>query len=90
MESIAKHDLILQKEIGAWNKIQAFEGVEGWTMALLTRVLGWSTEKVRQHLDGVRKDYRNPAIHSYMTAYVVALHFSNFYFPDSFLYPNTC
>jgi len=59
------------KEIGAWNKLQAFEGVEGWTVALLTRVLGWSAEKVQIHLDGVKKDYRDPSIHSYMTAYVV-------------------
>jgi len=60
-----------QKEIGAWNKLQAFEGVEGWTMALLTRVLGWPTEKVQLHLSGVRKDYRDPKIHAYMTGYVV-------------------
>lgn len=55
----------MQKEIGAWNQLQALDGIEGWTMGLLTRVLGWSPEAVQVHLAGTRKDLRNPAIHAY-------------------------
>ena len=30
------------KQIGLWNLLQHEEGIEGWTMALLTRVMGVS------------------------------------------------
>ncbi|EZF71275.1 hypothetical protein H105_06480 [Trichophyton soudanense CBS 452.61] len=59
------------KEIGAWNQVQAMEGMEGWSMALLTRVNGWSEQKVREHLVRLKKDYLDTKIHAYMTAYVV-------------------
>ncbi|KAF3482146.1 uncharacterized protein GIQ15_04905 [Arthroderma uncinatum] len=59
------------KEIGAWNQLQAMEGMEGWSMALLTRIMGWSEEKVREHLVKLKRDYLDPKIHAYMTGYVV-------------------
>ena len=46
-------------------QLQALEGVEAWSMALFTRVLGWSPEAVQVHLAGVRKDYKNPSLHPY-------------------------
>lgn len=36
-------------------------------MGLLTRGHGWSPEEVQVHLARARKDYRNPAIHAYVT-----------------------
>lgn len=59
------------KELGAWNQLQALEGVEGWTMGLFNRVLGWSVEEVQVHLAEVRKNFRDPRIHSYITMYLV-------------------
>ncbi|KAK2744822.1 hypothetical protein FQN57_004146 [Myotisia sp. PD_48] len=59
------------KEIGAWNQIQSLEGNEGWSMALLTRVMGWTPEKVREHLVRLRAEYRDTSIHAYITAFVV-------------------
>lgn len=56
----------MQKEIGAWNQLQSLEGIEGWSMGLLTRVLGWSPEEVQVHVAKARKDHCNPAIHSYV------------------------
>ncbi|EFR01927.1 UMTA [Nannizzia gypsea CBS 118893] len=59
------------KEIGAWNQVQSMEGMEGWSMALLTRVNGWSEQRVREHLVRLKKDFLDTKIHAYMTAYVV-------------------
>lgn len=59
------------KELGAWNQLQAMEGLEGWTMAPFCRVLGWSLEKVQVHLAGARKDYCDPKIHAYIPLYLV-------------------
>ncbi|PGH14485.1 hypothetical protein AJ79_02978 [Helicocarpus griseus UAMH5409] len=59
------------KEIGAWNNLQSLEGVEGWSMALLTRDGRMSPEEVQRHLVEVRKDMANPAIHAYYHLYVV-------------------
>lgn len=59
------------KEIGAWNQLQALEGVEGWSMGLLSRVMGWSPAKVHVHLAQTRKDFRNPSIHAYAKLYLV-------------------
>lgn len=28
------------KEVGRWHRLECFEGIEGWSMALLTRVMG--------------------------------------------------
>lgn len=61
----------MQKEIGAWNLLQSLEGIDGWSMSLFTRVLGWSPEEVQVHLARARKDHRNPAIHSYTVMYVL-------------------
>ncbi|KAI9777722.1 MAG: hypothetical protein M1839_008641 [Geoglossum umbratile] len=34
------------KEIGRWNQLHCEEGIEGWAVALLTRVMGWTLEEV--------------------------------------------
>ncbi|PVH97141.1 S-adenosyl-L-methionine-dependent methyltransferase [Periconia macrospinosa] len=59
------------KEIGAWNQLQALEGLEGWTTALLSRVLKWSQQRIQVHLAKLRDDYRDRKIHAYATLYVV-------------------
>ncbi|TQB76014.1 hypothetical protein MPDQ_001216 [Monascus purpureus] len=59
------------KELGAWNQLQAMEGLEGWTMAPFCRVLGWSLEEVQVHLAGAQKDYCDPNIHAYIPLYLM-------------------
>lgn len=55
----------MKKEIGACNRLQSLEGIEGWTMDLLCRVLGWSADEVQVHLTKARQDHWNPNIHAY-------------------------
>jgi hypothetical protein len=37
------------KEVGRWHLLDCSEGIEGWSMALLTRVMGVSNQAI--HLD---------------------------------------
>lgn len=53
------------KEIGLWTLANIESGVEGLSMALLTRGLGWSHEEVLTFSAFVRKDLRDPRIHAY-------------------------
>ncbi|KAM0227894.1 hypothetical protein ACHAP5_012087 [Fusarium lateritium] len=55
------------KEIGQWNNMNmdAFKGLEALSIAVLTRVLGWSQEEVVVFLAKVRKDFNNKSIHAY-------------------------
>ncbi|KAK2786934.1 hypothetical protein FQN53_005880 [Emmonsiellopsis sp. PD_33] len=59
------------KELGAWNLLQSEEGMEAWSMALLTREGGQTQEQVQRDLVEVRKDFRNTSIHAYYHLYVV-------------------
>lgn len=34
------------KEVGQWHLLECFQGIEGWAMALLTRVMGVSSSLV--------------------------------------------
>jgi hypothetical protein len=53
-----------QKTIGAWNLLNVLDGIEAFTIALFTRMLGWSAENVQVLLADVRKDLRDPTIHA--------------------------
>ncbi|KAF2167748.1 hypothetical protein M409DRAFT_65855 [Zasmidium cellare ATCC 36951] len=59
------------KEIGRWHLLEAYQGIEGWTMALYTRVLGWSYEEVQVFLAKVREGFKNRKIHSYTSGSIV-------------------
>lgn len=37
------------KEIGLWNRLHWQEGIEGWSLALLTRVLGVKSPHIRAY-----------------------------------------
>ena len=58
--------MLLQKKIGAWYHTQTSEGLEGFTLRLFTKVLGWKIEEVQVLLASVRKDMKDPKIHVYM------------------------
>jgi len=53
------------KELGVWTQENALIGLEGFSMALLTRVHGWTAEEVQVFLVDVRKDSKNPKNHVY-------------------------
>ncbi|MCJ1361934.1 hypothetical protein MMC16_001035 [Acarospora aff. strigata] len=53
------------KEIGAFNHVNILDALQAVTLALFTRVLGWSAEEVEVLLAGVRRDLKNPRIHAY-------------------------
>ncbi|RVX73473.1 hypothetical protein B0A52_03115 [Exophiala mesophila] len=51
------------KRVGALNLLQLLEGLEGLTLALFTRALGWSTEAIHVYLAAVRKDAMKKSVH---------------------------
>ncbi|KAI8150971.1 putative methyltransferase tdiE [Colletotrichum sp. SAR 10_70] len=59
------------KELGLWTLENITSGLEALSVAVYTRVLGWSKESVDVFLAEVRKDMKNTAIHSYWPIYVV-------------------
>ncbi|KAK5941739.1 hypothetical protein PMZ80_005690 [Knufia obscura] len=59
------------KEIGRWHLLEAYQGIEGWTMALFTRVLGWSFEEVQVFLARVRQGFKDRKVHAYTRVSVV-------------------
>ena len=56
---------------GLWAHENISAGLQGLSLALFTRGLGWSTESLEVFLADVRKDMRNPRIHSYWPMCVV-------------------
>lgn len=47
------------------------ESIEAYTLALLTRVLGWSAEQVQVFTAGVRKELTDRSLHVYTKIYFV-------------------
>jgi hypothetical protein len=54
-----------QKTLGLWHLANTLDGLEGFTMAFFTRILGWKPEEVQVFLAGVREDTKNKQIHNY-------------------------
>ncbi|KAK2800848.1 hypothetical protein FQN50_007989 [Emmonsiellopsis sp. PD_5] len=53
------------KELGKWNYVHCDQGIEGWAMALLTRVMKWSFEEVQAFLGEVRAAMKDKKLHAY-------------------------
>ncbi|KAL5365383.1 S-adenosyl-L-methionine-dependent methyltransferase [Aspergillus floccosus] len=53
------------KKLGRWNLVHCEQGIEGWAMALLTRVMGWTYTEVQVFLAKMRKGLRDPNTHAY-------------------------
>jgi hypothetical protein len=54
-----------QRELGLWTMVTVLEGLQGFSMAIMTKGLGMSTEEVNLLLVDVRKEIRDKSIHSY-------------------------
>jgi hypothetical protein len=60
------------KDLGRWGERNWSEGVEGWVMALYTRLLGWSYEEVQAFVKdfrGVIRDRKNRFYHEVRVVY---------------------
>ena len=53
------------KMLGLWVLANALDGLEGFTMAMFTRVVGWQPEEVQALLVDLRNDFKNKNIHNY-------------------------
>jgi len=53
------------KTMGLWNHYNVLQGLQGFTIGLFTRVLGWSPDQIEALLVDVRKDLQNRHIHAY-------------------------
>lgn len=56
-----------QKALGAMQMANNLEGVDGLTMAVFTRALGWEPARVEQLLVDVKRDMADRSIHAYLT-----------------------
>ncbi len=59
------------KELGLYQMEQMCACVEPFTLALLTRILGWSNDECQVLMAGVRRDFRNKANHLYANFHFV-------------------
>ncbi|RMJ22667.1 Methyltransferase [Aspergillus sp. HF37] len=59
------------KELGAYQQVNLMEALEAYTLAPLTRVLGWRSEEVVAFLADVRKELLDRKIHLYGKLYFV-------------------
>ena len=53
------------KEVGLFQLAGMLEGMEALTLALWTRYLGWDEKEIAVTLAQVRKEWRNPKVHSW-------------------------
>ena len=61
------------KKFGQLNLDNMLSGLEGMSMALLTRTKGWTSEQVQEYLVDVRKDMKDPKTHYYMAVWVTSV-----------------
>jgi hypothetical protein len=54
------------KMLSLWLQHDVLVGIEGWSMALLTRQLGWTSEEVTRFVDEVKRDIANTSLHVYL------------------------
>ena len=53
------------KELGRYHQLNMIEGLESYTMALFTRVLGWTVEEVHTFIAKARAEMVDRSIHLY-------------------------
>ncbi|KUJ13654.1 S-adenosyl-L-methionine-dependent methyltransferase, partial [Mollisia scopiformis] len=54
------------KYMSLWLSHDMLIGIEAWSLALFTRVLGWEKSRLDILLEGVREDIKNIKIHAYL------------------------
>lgn len=59
------------KDLGRYQQVNFLESLDAWTLALLTRVLGWKPEEVQAFLPGVRQELMDRSLHCYIKCHFV-------------------
>ncbi|KAJ9644710.1 hypothetical protein H2199_003673 [Coniosporium tulheliwenetii] len=59
------------KEIGRWSRLHIETGLESWSLAVLTRVMGWSVQEAQILIAKVKANLRDPSIHGWHEMRVV-------------------
>ncbi|TEA17258.1 Secondary metabolism regulator LAE1 [Colletotrichum sidae] len=59
------------REIGDWVQAAFLQGLEGFTLALFTRVLGWTKEETLVFCAEVRQELKERRVHGYSNVYCV-------------------
>ncbi|KAL4864719.1 hypothetical protein BDV12DRAFT_7925 [Aspergillus spectabilis] len=59
------------KDLGRYHQANMLEALEAYSLALMTRFLGWTVEDVLVLLAGVRKELQDRTLHIYSRLYVV-------------------
>ncbi|KAL2822794.1 S-adenosyl-L-methionine-dependent methyltransferase [Aspergillus cavernicola] len=59
------------KDLGRYHQANMMEALEAYSLALMTRFLGWTVEDVQVLLVGVRKELLDRTLHIYSRLYVV-------------------
>lgn len=59
------------RDLGFWSYHNIAGGLSGLSLALFTRCLGWSVERVEVFLTNVRKEMKDKHIHAWWPIYVV-------------------
>lgn len=75
------------KEIGRIRGMAMNQGVEGYSLALYTRYLGWSADELRVLLAKVRSEFNDLNNRMYIAVYVVL---QRMYHCASLICPQTC
>ena len=83
LEEVIRADIAVKVPSGSWPKDRKLKAtgmyqlehlvasVEPFSLALFTRVLGWSVDKTQVLMAGVKDDFRNRNHHLYTTAHFV-------------------
>jgi uncharacterized UPF0146 family protein len=83
LEGVTRADIVVKVPGGSWPKDRKLKAtgmyqlehlvasVEPFSLALFTRVLGWSVDKTQVLMAGVKDDFRNRNHHLYTTAHFV-------------------
>ncbi|WDK21268.1 methyltransferase domain-containing protein [Colletotrichum graminicola] len=59
------------REIGRWNCANLDMGLEGFSMALMTRVNGWTREAVEELCEEVKREVKDTRLHAYWRQHVI-------------------
>ncbi|RFU32225.1 hypothetical protein B7463_g4139, partial [Scytalidium lignicola] len=59
------------RELGIWNQLRLYDGIEGMLIRLLTAHNGWSYEQAQVHLAQMRTTLKDLSVHAYLDVSVV-------------------
>lgn len=59
------------KDLGRYHQVNMLESIESYSLALFTRVLGWSNEELQVFLTGVRQELKDRRLHLYANFHFV-------------------